>query len=155
MGFGLPSALGAWFAHPEKEIWCIDGDGSFQMTLPELATLVQENANVKILMLNNSFLGMVRQWQEFFFDKRYAETPISGPDFIKVAEAYGIPAKRVEKHEDIQKTIDFAKATPGPVFIEYVVEKEDSVYPMVPSGAALDEMMRRPIPEKKPKRKKK
>jgi acetolactate synthase-1/2/3 large subunit len=88
MGFGLPSAIGAWFAQPDKEIWCIDGDGSFQMSMPELATAVQEGANVKILIINNSFLGMVRQWQEFFFDKRYAFTPLTGPDFIKIAEAY-------------------------------------------------------------------
>lgn len=145
MGFGLPSAIGAWFAQPDKEIWCIDGDGSFQMSMPELATVVQEGANVKILIINNSFLGMVRQWQEFFFDKRYAFTPLTGPDFIKIAEAYGIPAKRVTQAEDIQSAIGFAQDTHGPVLIEYQVEKEDSVYPMVPSGAALDEMMRRPI----------
>jgi acetolactate synthase-1/2/3 large subunit len=145
MGFGLPSAIGAWFAQPDKEIWCIDGDGSFQMSMPELATAVQEGANIKILIINNSFLGMVRQWQEFFFDKRYAATSITGPDFIKIAEAYGIPAKRVTQAEDVQSAIEFAQDTPGPVLIEYQVEKEDSVYPMVPSGAALDEMMRRPI----------
>jgi acetolactate synthase-1/2/3 large subunit len=148
MGFGLPSAIGAWFAHPDKEIWCIDGDGSFQMTLPELATAVQEGANVKILIINNSYLGMVRQWQEFFFDKRYASTRITGPDFVKVAEAYGVPAKRVTQSENVQSAIEFAQKTPGPVLIEYQVEKEDSVYPMVPSGAALDEMMRRPIQQK-------
>jgi acetolactate synthase-1/2/3 large subunit len=153
MGFGLPSAIGAWFAHPDKEVWCIDGDGSFQMTLPELATAAQEGANVKILIINNSFLGMVRQWQEFFFDKRYASTEITGPDFVKVAEAYGIPAKRVTQTDDIQPAIEFAQDTPGPVVIEYRVEKEDSVYPMVPAGAALDEMMRRPIPEKNIKKK--
>ena len=145
MGFGLPSAIGAWFAQPDKEIWCIDGDGSFQMSMSELATVVQEGANVKILIINNSFLGMVRQWQEFFFDKRYAFTSITGPDFIKIAEAYGIPAKRVTQAEDIQSAIGFAQDTHGPVLIEYQVEKEDSVYPMVPAGAALDEMMRRPI----------
>ncbi|MGD8455229.1 MAG: biosynthetic-type acetolactate synthase large subunit [Anaerolineales bacterium] len=148
MGFGLPSAIGAWFAHQDKAVWCIDGDGSFQMTMPELATAVQEKANVKILIMNNNFLGMVRQWQEFFFDKRYASTRISGPDFVKVAEAYGIPAKRVTQAEEVQSAIKFAQETPGPVIIDYRVEKEDSVYPMVPTGAALDEMMRRPIPEK-------
>lgn len=145
MGFGLPSALGAWFAHPDREIWTVEGDGSFQMTLNELATIVQEGANVKILLINNSFLGMVRQWQEFFFNKRYAATEISGPDFVRVAEAYGIPAKRVTERRDVMDAISFAKETAGPVLIEYRVEKEDSVYPMVPSGAALDEMMRRPI----------
>jgi acetolactate synthase-1/2/3 large subunit len=146
MGFGVPSAIGAWFAHPDRDVWTIDGDGSFQMTLQEMATLAQEGANVKVLLLNNSFLGMVRQWQEFFFDKRYAATPITGPDFVKLAEAYGIPAVRVTSRDEVVEAIEFAEKTPGPVFIEYQVEKEDSVYPMVPSGAALDEMMRRPIP---------
>jgi acetolactate synthase-1/2/3 large subunit len=151
MGFGLPSAIGAWFANPDKEVWTVDGDGSFQMTLNELATVVQEQANIKILLINNSYLGMVRQWQEFFFDKRYAATPISGPDFVKIGEAYGIPSKRVTKRTEVMDAIEFAKATPGPVLIEYQVEKEDSVFPMVPSGAALDEMMRRPINKKKKK----
>jgi len=149
MGFGLPAAIGAWFACPDQEIWVVEGDGSFQMSLNELATVVQEGANIKILLINNSFLGMVRQWQEFFFEKRYAATPISGPDFIKIGEAYGIPSKRVTKRKDVMDAIAFAQETPGPVLIEYQVEKEDSVYPMVPSGAALDEMMRRPITHKK------
>lgn len=145
MGFGLPSALGAWFAHPEREIWTVEGDGSFQMTINELATVAQEGANIKILLINNSFLGMVRQWQEFFFDKRYAATPITGPDFVKIGEAYGIPSKRVTRRQDVMEAITFAQETPGPVLVEYQVEKEDSVYPMVPAGAALDEMIRRPI----------
>ncbi|MBN1231396.1 MAG: biosynthetic-type acetolactate synthase large subunit [Anaerolineales bacterium] len=149
MGFGVPSAIGAWFSHKEKEVWVIDGDGSFQMSLQELATIVQEGANIKILLLNNSYLGMVRQWQEFFYDKRYASTPISGPDFVKIAEAYGIPARKVTNYLEVNDAIEFAENTPGPVLIEYQVEKEDSVYPMVPSGAALDEMMRRPITKKK------
>jgi len=148
MGFGLPAAIGAWFACPDREVWVVEGDGSFQMSLNELATVVQEGANIKILLINNSFLGMVRQWQEFFFDKRYAATPISGPDFIKIGEAYGIPSKRVTKRKDVMDAISFAQETPGPVLIEYRVEKEDSVFPMVPSGAALDEMMRRPITRK-------
>jgi len=148
MGFGLPAAIGARFACPDQEIWVVEGDGSFQMSLNELATVVQEGANIKILLINNSFLGMVRQWQEFFFEKRYAATPISGPDFIKIGEAYGIPSKRVTKRKDVMDAIAFAQETPGPVLIEYQVEKEDSVYPMVPSGAALDEMMRRPITHK-------
>ena len=147
MGFGLPSALGAWFAHPDREIWCVDGDGSFQMTLPELATIAQEGANVKILLLNNSFLGMVRQWQEFFFDKRYAATELTGPDFVKISEAYGIPARRVTRRKDVDDALEFAKNTPGPVLIEYQVVKEDAVFPMVPSGAPLDGMMRRPLPD--------
>ena len=153
MGFGLPSAIGAWFANPDKEIWTVEGDGSFQMSMNELATVVQEGANIKILLINNSFLGMVRQWQEFFFDKRYAATKISGPDFVKIGEAYGIPSRRITKRKDVMDAITFAQETPGPVLIEYQVEKEDSVYPMVPSGASLDEMIRRPIIRQKKKSK--
>jgi acetolactate synthase-1/2/3 large subunit len=144
MGFGMPSALGAWFAHKDREIWAIEGDGSFQMSLNELATLTQENANVKILVINNQYLGMVRQWQEFFFDKRYAATPITGPDFVKLAAAYGIPAVAVSERSQIKNALDFAHNTPGPVLIEFKVEQEDCVYPMVPTGAALDEMLLRP-----------
>jgi len=153
MGFGLPSAIGAWFANPDKEIWTVEGDGSFQMSMNELATVVQEGANIKILLINNSFLGMVRQWQEFFFDIRYAATKISGPDFVKIGEAYGIPSRRITKRKDVMDAITFAQETPGPVLIEYQVEKEDSVYPMVPSGASLDEMIRRPIIRQKKKSK--
>ena len=149
MGFGLPAAIGAWFANPEEEIWAIVGDGGFQMTQAELSTAVQENANIKIAIMNNNFLGMVRQWQEFFFEKRYAETALKNPDFIKIAEAHGIPARRVEKPEDVLSAIDFARNTPGPVLLEFRVEKEDDVYPMVPSGADLDEMIRRPIKQQK------
>jgi acetolactate synthase-1/2/3 large subunit len=145
MGYGLPAALGAWFADKEKDVWLIDGDGSFQMTQAELSTMVQEGANVKIALMNNSFLGMVRQWQEFFFDKRYAATPISGPDFIKLAEAHGIPARRVTKPDEAFDAIQFANETPGPVLIEFQVEMEEAVYPMVPAGAPLNEMLRRPI----------
>ena len=148
MGYGVPAALGAWFAKKEEDVWLIDGDGSFQMTQSELATLVQEGANVKIALMNNSFLGMVRQWQEFFFDKRYAATPITGPDFVKLAEAFGVPAKRVEKPEDALDAIKFAQEPPGPVLIEFRVEMEEAVYPMVPAGAPLNEMLRRPIQEK-------
>ncbi len=145
MGFGLPAALGAWFAHPEKEIWVIDGDGSFQMTQAELSTLVQEGANVKIAIMNNHFLGMVRQWQEFFYDKRYAATPMTSPDFVKLADAHGIPARRATTPEEVAGVVEFARQTPGPVVIEFVVEKEESVYPMVATGADLDDMIRRPI----------
>ncbi len=145
MGFGLPAAMGAWFAEKDQDIWLIDGDGSFQMTSAELSTVKQEGANVKIAIMNNSFLGMVRQWQEFFFDRRYAATPITSPNFVKLAEAHGIPAVRVEEPKDALSAIEFASQTPGPVLIEFVVEKEDSVYPMVPAGADLDAMIRRPI----------
>ena len=144
MGFGLPAAIGAWFANPDQEIWAVVGDGGFQMTQAELSTAMQEGANVKIAIMNNNFLGMVRQWQEFFFEKRYSAVELKNPDFIKIAEAHGIPARRVEKSEDVQSTIDFARQTNGPVLIEFRVEKEEAVYPMVPTGADLDEMIRRP-----------
>jgi len=149
MGFGLPSAIGAWFAHKDKEIWVIDGDGSFQMTQAELATVVQEGANIKIMILNNHFLGMVRQWQEFFQEKRYAATSISQPDFVKIAEAHGIPARKVTSPKEIMNAIDFAHQTPGAVLIDFHVEKEETVYPMVPAGADLDDMLRRPLREKR------
>jgi acetolactate synthase-1/2/3 large subunit len=144
MGFGLPSSIGAWFAHPDREVWVIDGDGSFQMTQAELSTAVQEGANVKIAIMNNHFLGMVRQWQEFFFEKRYAGTPLNGPDFCKIAEAHGIPSQRVTKPEGVLPAIEFAQQKQGPVVIDFQVEKEEAVYPMVPTGAALDAMIRRP-----------
>lgn len=145
MGFGLPSAIGAWFGHKEEQIWTIVGDGGFQMTSMELATAVQEGANVNIAILNNSFLGMVRQWQEFFFDKRYSGVEISGPDFVKLGEAYGVPSRRITKREDVEAAVEYANNTPGPVLLEFVVEMEEAVFPMVPAGADLDAMIRRPV----------
>jgi len=145
MGFGVPSAIGAWFAHPEREVWTIVGDGGFQMTQAELSTAVQEGANIKIAIMNNNFLGMVRQWQEFFFERRYSAVEMRTPDFIKIAEAHGIPARRVDQPDQVAAAIEFARQTPGPALIEFMVEKEEAVYPMVPTGADLDEMIRRPL----------
>src|SRR3990172_2945319 len=145
MGFGLPSAIGAWFASPDEQIWAIVGDGGFQMTQADLSTSVQEGANVKIAIMNNNFLGMVRQWQEFFFERRYSAVELHNPDFIKIAEAHGIPAQRVTTPEEVQNAIDFAQQTAGPVLVEFKVEKEEAVYPMVPAGADLDAMIRRPL----------
>jgi acetolactate synthase-1/2/3 large subunit len=145
MGFGLPSAIGAWFAHPQREVWTIVGDGGFQMTQSELSTAIQEGANVKIALMNNNFLGMVRQWQEFFFERRYSAVELHNPDFVKLAEAHGIPARCVSEPGELQQAIEFAQQTPGPVLLEFKVEKEEAVYPMVPTGAALDAMIRRPI----------
>ncbi len=145
MGFGVPSALGVWFTDRQKDVWVIDGDGSFQMTQAELATIVQEGANIKIAIMNNHFLGMVRQWQEFFFESRYSGTPLRGPDFVKIAEAHGIPARRVERPEDVPSALEFAKQTPGAVLLDFLVEKEEAVYPMVPTGADLADMIRRPV----------
>jgi len=148
MGFGLPSAIGAWFAAKDQEIWTIAGDGGFQMTAAELTTAVQEGANVKVAIMNNNFLGMVRQWQEFFFEKRYSAVNMKTPDFVKLAEAHGVPARRVTKREEVNDAIEWARKTEGPVVLEFSVEKEDAVYPMVPAGAALHEMLRRPVKAK-------
>ncbi len=145
MGFGFPAAIGAWFAYPDREIWAIVGDGGFQMTQAEMATAVQEGANVKVAIINNRFLGMVRQWQEFFFEKRYSAVEMLNPDFVKLAEAYGIPARLVQTRDEVAPAIEFARTTPGPVVIEFAVELEEIVYPMVPAGADLDKMLRRPI----------
>jgi acetolactate synthase-1/2/3 large subunit len=145
MGYGLPSAIGAWFAKPDEEVWTVVGDGGFQMTQAELSTAAQEGANVKIAIMNNNFLGMVRQWQEFFFEKRYSAVDMRTPDFVKIAEAHGIPARLVTRPEEVQDAIKFARETPGPVLLEFRVEKEEAVFPMVPAGSALDEMLRRPV----------
>ncbi|MBM3125673.1 MAG: biosynthetic-type acetolactate synthase large subunit [Chloroflexi bacterium] len=144
MGFGLPAAIGAWFAHKDQEIWAIAGDGGFQMTAAELTTAVQEGANIKVAIMNNNFLGMVRQWQEFFFEKRYSAVNMLTPDFVKLAEAHGVPARRVTKREEVDEAIEWARNANGPAVIEFRVEQEDAVYPMVPAGAALDEMIQRP-----------
>jgi acetolactate synthase-1/2/3 large subunit len=122
------------------------GDGSIQMTITELATAVQENANIKICIMNNGYLGMVRQWQELFYDARYNETPIYSPNYVKLAEAYGMPGYRVDNLDDAMLTIRQAQEHNGPVLIEFVVEQHDMVYPMVPTGADLHQMIRRPHP---------
>jgi acetolactate synthase-1/2/3 large subunit len=145
MGFGLPSAIGAWFAHKDREIWTIVGDGGFQMTQAELSTAMQEGANVKIALMNNNFLGMVRQWQELFFERRYSAVELKNPDFVKIAEAHGIPAQRIDNPGQVKPAIEAASRTPGPALIEFRVEKEEGVFPMVPTGADLDAMIRRPI----------
>jgi acetolactate synthase-1/2/3 large subunit len=144
MGFALPAAIGAKFACPEKEVWVVVGDGGFQMTMPELATAAQEKVKVNVAIINNAFLGMVRQWQEFFYDKRYAATPLFGPDFVKLAEAFGLKGVRVTKRPEVDTAVQDARAHPGTVVVDFRVEQEDSVFPMVPAGAALDAMIRRP-----------
>jgi len=146
MGFSLPAAIGASFHVKDREIWVIVGDGSIQMTITELATAVQEKANIKIAIINNGYLGMVRQWQQLFYEARYAETPIYSPDYVKLAEAYRMPGYRVDKLEDVIPTMQKAQEHEGPVLIEFVVEQHDMVYPMVPAGADLDAMIRRPHP---------
>ena len=144
MGFALPAAIGAKFARPDAEVWVIAGDGGFQMTMSELATVVQEKIEIKIAIINNGFLGMVRQWQEFFYDGRYSSTPLLSPDFAKIADAFGIPAYTVRTRNDVVPAIETARRQPGPALINFQVEQEDSVFPMVPAGADLDAMIRRP-----------
>jgi acetolactate synthase-1/2/3 large subunit len=144
MGFALPAAIGAKFACPEKDVWVVVGDGGFQMTSCELATAEQEGIKVNVAIINNSFLGMVRQWQEFFYDKRYAATPMTGPNFVKLAEAYRLTGLLCDKRSDVKATVEKTLSTKGTVVIDFVVEKEDTVFPMVPAGAALDKMIRRP-----------
>ncbi len=149
MGFALPAAIGARFACPDDDIWVIAGDGGFQMTACELSTCVQENLNVNIAIINNGYLGMVRQWQEMFYERRYVSTPIVSPDFVKLAEAHGLLGLRVTKRDEVEDAVARARAHQGTTLIDFRVHQEDSVYPMVPSGAALNEMLRRPASEKK------
>ena len=141
MGFELPASLGVKIGRPDETVWCIAGDGGFQMTMHELATIVQERAAVKIAIINNGYLGMVRQWQELFYGRRYVATPLSGPDFVKIAEAYGIPGVRVKKRPQVIPAIQRAMEHPGPFLIDFVVEPEENVYPIVPPGAAFCEQI--------------
>jgi acetolactate synthase I/II/III large subunit len=144
MGFALPAAIGAKFAKPEADVWVVVGDGGFQMTMSELATIVQEKIKVNIAIINNGYLGMVRQWQEFFYDKRYVATPLVAPDFAALANAFGIRGERVTSRGDVLPTIRAARESKDSVLIDFRVEQEDSVYPMVPAGGSLHEMIRRP-----------
>jgi acetolactate synthase-1/2/3 large subunit len=144
MGFALPAAIGAKVARPESEVWVIVGDGGFQMTMAELATLVQEKIKINIAVINNGYLGMVRQWQEFFYERNYAATPLVSPDFVKLAEAYGIRGLRVSERAEVIPNVLAAREHQGPVLIDFQVEQEDSVYPILPVGVALDAMIRRP-----------
>ncbi len=146
MGFALPAAIGAKIARPNAEVWVVVGDGGFQMTMAELATIVQEGIDVNIAIINNGYLGMVRQWQEFFYERRYAATPLLSPDFVKIAEAYGIRGINVRKREEVVPAVEAARKARETVLIDFAVEQEDTVYPMVPAGAALDQMIRRPSP---------
>ncbi|MBS1814688.1 MAG: biosynthetic-type acetolactate synthase large subunit [Acidobacteria bacterium] len=146
MGFALPAAIGAKIACPEKDVWVIAGDGGFQMTAAELSTIVQEGIHINIAVINNGFLGMVRQWQEAFYDKNYACSPILSPDFVILAGAHGIPGANVTKRAEVLPTVTKARTADTAFLINFAVEKEDGVYPMIAPGAALHEMVRRPNP---------
>ena len=146
MGFALPAGIGAKVACPSSDVWVVVGDGGFQMTMCELATIVQENLKVNIAIINNGYLGMVRQWQEFFYEKNYEATPLLSPDFTKLADAFGIRSALVRKRSDVVPTLRDSRTHDGPMLIDFQVEQEDTVYPMVAAGAALHEMIRRPNP---------
>jgi acetolactate synthase-1/2/3 large subunit len=146
MGFALPAAIGAKVACPDAEVWVIVGDGGFQMTMCELATIVQENLKIHIAIINNGYLGMVRQWQEFFYDRNYAATPLLNPDFARLADAYGIRNATVSERSQVVPTVESARQHDGPMLINFKVEQEDTVYPMVAAGSALNDMIRRPSP---------
>jgi len=146
MGFALPAAIGAKIACPDAEVWVVVGDGGFQMTMAELATAAQEHLDINVAIVNNAYLGMVRQWQEFFYEKRYAATPISGPNFQKLAEAFGLQGMTVTKRSEVADAVNAARRNPRAAVIDFQVEQEDSVYPMVPAGADLHKMIRRPSP---------
>ncbi len=146
MGFALPAAIGAKLAKPDEEVWVVVGDGGFQMTAAELSTIAQEGLKLHVAIINNGYLGMVRQWQQFFYGGRYSATPMRSPDFVKLAEAHGLVGLRVTEREQIADAVAAARASKDTVVIDFRVEQEDSVYPMVPAGADLHDMIRRPSP---------
>ncbi len=141
MGFGFPAAMGAKLGVPEKDVFNIAGDGSIQMNIQELATCVANKINVKVLIFNNGYLGMVRQWQELFYKRRYSYTPITSPDFVKLAESYGAVGIRVTRKEEVRKAIEKAIKTDNTVFVEFIIEPEENVWPMVPAGQAINNMI--------------
>ena len=144
MGFGLPASVGVKMGRPDAKVWCIDGDGSFQMTLHELATIVQEKLAVKIAIINNGFLGLPRQWQDLLYGKRFVATPLYGPDYVKLADAYGIPGLKVRRKEEVIPAIAKAIAHDGPFLIDFGIDPEENVYPFVPPGASLEEFLETP-----------
>jgi acetolactate synthase-1/2/3 large subunit len=142
MGFSLPAAMGACFGRKDLPVISISGDGGFQMNSQEMATIVEHKLPLKVFVINNGFLGMVRQWQELFWRRRYSHVGLSNPNFVKLAEAYGCPGYRVDHSSEVEDVIRKALAQKdGPVFVEFVVEKEDNVYPMIPSGQTVNELI--------------
>jgi acetolactate synthase-1/2/3 large subunit len=139
MGFAVPAAMGVRLARPDEPVWAISGDGGFQMNMAEIATMVQEGLEVKLAIFNNGYLGMVRQWQQFFHGGRYSNTPIWSPDYVKLAQAYGIPGFRVKQAGEVKDALRQASATPGPALVELVIEQEANVFPMIVPGGSLSE----------------
>jgi acetolactate synthase-1/2/3 large subunit len=141
MGFGLPAGIGAAFARPDKEVWVICGDGGFQMTIQELATLVQDRIPVRIALLDNHKLGMIRQWQEIFYAGNYHSSNMYGPDYLKLADAYGIPAWKVRKPEEVRPAIEAANAVDGPALVWFEIAEEQNVLPIMPAGKGLSDLI--------------
>ena len=148
MGYEVPAAMGAQVGRPDRVVWSIAGDGGFQMTMSELATIAENNLPVKFAIFNNNFLGMVRQWQEIFYKKDYFATHYTGnPDFVKLAEAFGIRGIRVTERSQSIDAIREAMSHPGPVVVDFVVEEEENVYPMIPAGQTTAELLEEPLAE--------
>ncbi len=140
MGFGVPAAMGVAFTKPDRPVVSVSGDGGFQMTIQELGTIAQYNLPVKMILLNNQFLGMVRQWQELFFDGRYASTGLTNPDFSKIAEGFGVPAKKITDRDELDKALDDLLAFEVPVCWRLRSRKKGNIFPMVPAGASVSDM---------------
>jgi acetolactate synthase-1/2/3 large subunit len=148
MGFALPAAMGAKLAKPDEEVWVIAGDGGIQMNAAEFSTCLQENIKLNVAIINNGYLGMVRQLQEYFYRQRYAAIEIRCPDFVKLADAHGLVGLRVRSRSEIKDAVARARRDPGTVVIDFQVEQADTVFPMVPAGANLHDMIRRPLPSR-------
>lgn len=144
MGFSLPASMGVKLGMPERPVWVVAGDGGMQMNIQELATIAQEGLEIKVVVMNNGYLGMVRQWQEFFHGGRYSSTPITSPNYILLAQAYGLQARKVDREDELDAALDWAQATPGTVIIDIAIEQERNVYPMIPSGSSVAAMIEEP-----------
>jgi acetolactate synthase-1/2/3 large subunit len=141
MGFALPAAMGVAFAYPEDPVWVIAGDGGIQMNIQELATIREFGLNIKVAVLNNGFLGMVRQWQQFFHNRRYSETPITGPDYEQLAASYGLAGRTVREGDDVEEAVRWAQEQEGCTILDFHIDPEANVYPMIPSGMSVNEMI--------------
>ena len=144
MGYALPAAMGVKTGRPDRPVWVVAGDGGIQMNIQELATLAQEGYEIKIAILNNGYLGMVRQWQEFFHNRNYSETRISSPDYALLCAAYGLEGRQVADKDAVDEEVEWAMSRPGSVVLDFVISQEANVYPMIPSGGAVAAMIEEP-----------
>ncbi|MGI8866203.1 MAG: thiamine pyrophosphate-dependent enzyme, partial [Rubrobacteraceae bacterium] len=141
MGFALPASMGVAFAYPDEPVWVIAGDGGFQMNIQELATIAEFGLNIKVAVLNNGYLGMVRQWQQFFHNRRYSSTPITGPNYEQLTAAYGLHGRTVNHGENVREAVQWAQDTPGCTILDFRIDPEANVFPMIPSGMSVAEMI--------------